>query len=125
MEKNKNGRDWAPVEQNISSLAPYNETECLATCTEETSHTTDNLTVQITEQHILLSLGERPPGTHLVDQPRNHPRLLGHENAQSDWVTSHLSEDMDYVVSSMGVFGDPWTYKSELESISETECNDN
>ena len=50
MEKNKNGRDWAPVEQNIASLELYSKTECLATCTEETSHTTNNLTIQITEQ---------------------------------------------------------------------------
>ena len=41
---------WAHAEQNISSLAPYSKTECLTTYTEETSHTTNNLTKQITKQ---------------------------------------------------------------------------
>ena len=46
---------------------------------------------------------------NLTDQPHNHNRMLGHENSRCEWVTSHLSEEMGYVVSSMGVFGDPWT----------------
>ena len=72
---------------------------------------------------ILLSLKERPPRTNLTDQPHNHPRMLGHENSPCEWVTSHLSEDMGYVVSSMGVFGDPCTNNNELKSCSETQSN--
>ena len=73
---------------------------------------------------ILLSLRERPPRTNLTDQPHNHPRMLGHENSPCEWVTSHLSEDMGYAVSSMGVFGDPWTTNiNELKSCSETQSN--
>ena len=36
--------------------------------------------------------------------------MVGHENSPCEWVTCHLSEDMGYVVSSMGVFGDPWSH---------------
>ena len=61
--------------------------------------------------------------TNLTDQPHNHPRMLGHENSPCEWVTSHLSEDMGYVVSSMGVFGDACTNNNELKSCSETQSN--
>ena len=139
-----------------SSLAPYNKTECLTTYTEETNHTTNNPTKQTTQPQqschtlwkkrkrtatplvfkqfrttiifpiILLSLKERPPRTNLTDQPHNHPRMLGHENSPCEWVTSHLSEDMGYAVSSMGVFGDPCTTNSnELKSCSETQRQHN
>ena len=88
---------WAHAEQNISisSLAPYNKTECLTTYTEETSHT-NNLTkkkystttimshaLEKTQKKnatcvqqfrttiilpiILLSLKERPPRTNKLN----------------------------------------------------------
>ena len=49
--------------------------------------------------------------------------MLGHENHPCKLVTSHLSEDMGHAVSSMGVFGDPWTNNDELKSFSETQSN--
>ena len=147
---------WAHAEQNISisSLAPYNKTECLTTYTEETSHTTNNLTKKNTQPqqschthwkkrkeqqpHLCSAISDDDyssnhsavtQGTsttneqNLTDQPHNHPRMLGHENSPCEWVTSHHSEDMGYVVSSMGVFGDACTNNNELKSCSETQSN--
>ena len=80
-----------------------------------------NLNNNYSSNHSTVTQGTSTTNKFNWSKPQNHPRMLGHENSSCEWVTSHLSEDMGYVVSSMGVFGDPWTTNNELKSYGETQ----